>query len=154
MNMEKIITNIPINTKTKKKQSQKKVKGKIQENIQDIEIFHQHYSDDSIVNNIDYNTFDIKTFNINEYIDKENIIINNLSINREKFNHVKNINEGIKLMFTANVDIQRITPSNIQIYKNKCMIEDCNKQIIYELSYDINKKYICWYHLNNMILNY
>jgi hypothetical protein len=147
--MEKIITSTPTK-KIGKKRSQKIIKKE----TQDIGNTQEQYLDDNIINNIDYKTFDIKTFNINEYINEENIIINNLHINREKFNHVKNINEGINLMFSANIDIQRITPSNIQIYKNKCMIEDCNKQIIYELSYDTNKKYICWYHLNNMIINY
>lgn len=80
-----------------------------------------------------------------------------LANKQEQLNHVKNINDINKIFFNNDVDIDRIQPNNIELLKNKCLIDNCQKIVCYQLNFTNNKKlkkFICWHHLCNLIQNF
>jgi hypothetical protein len=95
--------------------------------------------------------------NYEETYKEYNNFLEELSKKEEQLNHVKNINDINKILFDNDVDINRILPNNSELFKNKCLIDNCQKMVCYQLNFTNNKKlkkYICWYHLCNLIQNF
>ena len=96
---------------------------------------------------------DISMDDLDKYLEESYKILNMLEEQKEQFKHVKNIDKVGDMLIKANVNVDRITFENIPAFKNKCIIDDCNKQVLYELTYLDKKpikKYICWFHLCNI----
>jgi hypothetical protein len=73
----------------------------------------------------------------------------------QQLNHVKHVNDINSIFFCKNTEIERINPSNIELLKKTCLIDNCSKIVCYQLIFNKNiDKYICWHHLCNLIQNY
>jgi hypothetical protein len=96
---------------------------------------------------------DISMDNLDKHLEECYTMLNMLEEQKEQFKHVKNIDKVGDMLIKANVNVDRITFENIPAFKNKCVIDNCNKQVLYELTYLDKKpikKYICWFHLCNI----
>ncbi len=69
-----------------------------------------------------------------------------------QFIHAKSITDINK--FFIDIDLTRIEPTGNFIPKYDCCIENCNKMCLYEMKYNNNIKYICWFHLCGIINKY
>lgn len=90
------------------------------------------------------------------YQEYNNFLID-LANKQEQLNHVKNIKDINTILFNNDVDIDRIQITNIELLKNKCLIDDCKKIVCYQLNFtknNKNNKFICWHHLCNLIQNF
>jgi hypothetical protein len=89
-----------------------------------------------------------------QYIKEYQQLVQEREEQYHQFIHAKSITDINK--FFINIDLTRIEPiieGNI-IPKYDCCIENCNKLCLYEMKYNNNKKYICWFHLCGIINKY